>query len=59
MVLIAAHAACSAVAIELVLPLVTKLKELLRSTIDAGYGDDDFMALFLHLRDHSTQAVLP
>jgi hypothetical protein len=27
--------------------------------VDAGYGDDDFMALFLDLRNRSTEAVLP
>lgn len=41
------------------LPLGSELKKHLRATIDAGYGDDDFMALFLNLRDHSTDAVLP
>jgi 3-hydroxyisobutyrate dehydrogenase-like beta-hydroxyacid dehydrogenase len=40
----------------LFLPLV---KRLIRETIDAGYGDNDFMALFLNLRDHAGQAVLP
>ena len=39
------------------LPLAGEIKELLRGTIDAGYGDDDFMALFLHLRSASTQEV--
>jgi 3-hydroxyisobutyrate dehydrogenase-like beta-hydroxyacid dehydrogenase len=39
------------------LPLAHELKALVRSTIEAGYGDDDFMALFLHLRSASTQEV--
>ena len=41
------------------LPLAAEIKALVRAAIDAGYGDDDFMALFPHLRDHTTQAVLP
>ena len=32
------------------LPVAKEMKTLLRAAIDAGYGDDDFMALFLHLR---------
>jgi 3-hydroxyisobutyrate dehydrogenase-like beta-hydroxyacid dehydrogenase len=40
------------------LPLAGELKELVRGTIEAGYGDDDFMALFPHLRDVSNQEVL-
>ena len=32
------------------LPLATRLEELVRSTIEAGYADDDFMALYLALR---------
>ena len=40
------------------LPLAEEIKALLRSAIDAGYGDDDFMALFLHLRSASDQEVL-
>lgn len=39
------------------LPLAAELKTLIRSAIEAGYGDDDFMALFPHLRDGSTEAV--
>jgi 3-hydroxyisobutyrate dehydrogenase-like beta-hydroxyacid dehydrogenase len=35
------------------LPLAHELKHLLRSAIEAGYADDDFMALFLHLRSVS------
>ena len=41
------------------LPLAVELKKRIRATVDAGYGDDDFMALFLNLRNHSTEAVLP
>jgi len=33
------------------LPLARELKTLLHTAIEAGYGDDDFMALYLHLRD--------
>jgi len=33
------------------LPVTRELKALLRSAIDSGYGDDDFMALYLNLRD--------
>jgi 3-hydroxyisobutyrate dehydrogenase-like beta-hydroxyacid dehydrogenase len=40
------------------LPLATMAKSLIRSVIDAGYGDDDFMALFPYLREASTQAVV-
>jgi 3-hydroxyisobutyrate dehydrogenase-like beta-hydroxyacid dehydrogenase len=40
------------------LPLAGELKALLRSAIEAGYGHDDFMALFLHLRSVSDQEVL-
>lgn len=39
------------------LPLAAEIKTLIRSAIEAGYGDDDFMALFPHLRDGSTEAV--
>jgi 3-hydroxyisobutyrate dehydrogenase-like beta-hydroxyacid dehydrogenase len=35
------------------LPLAREMKEHLRAAIDAGYGDDDFIALFLHLRSAS------
>jgi 3-hydroxyisobutyrate dehydrogenase-like beta-hydroxyacid dehydrogenase len=41
------------------LPLAAELKKRIRSAVDAGYGDDDFMALFLDLRNRSTEAVLP
>ena len=40
------------------LPLAGEMKALLRSAIDAGYGNDDFMALFPHLRSQSDQEVL-
>jgi 3-hydroxyisobutyrate dehydrogenase-like beta-hydroxyacid dehydrogenase len=43
----------------LALPLAAEIKTLIRSAIDAGYGDADFMALYPNLRDHTTQAVLP
>ena len=33
------------------LPLASEMKALLRAAIEAGYGDDDFMALFPHLRN--------
>lgn len=32
------------------LPIAKEMKTLLRGAIDAGYGDDDFIALFLQLR---------
>ena len=35
------------------LPLARKMKALLRAAIDAGYADDDFMALFRHMRSAS------
>ena len=37
-----------------VLPLAKEMKEHLRAAIDAGYADDDFIALFLHLRRASS-----
>jgi 3-hydroxyisobutyrate dehydrogenase-like beta-hydroxyacid dehydrogenase len=40
------------------LPLAGEIKTLVRSAIEAGYGDDDFMALFLHLRSEAEQEVL-
>jgi 3-hydroxyisobutyrate dehydrogenase-like beta-hydroxyacid dehydrogenase len=40
------------------LPVAGEMKALLRATIDAGYSDDDFMALFLHLRSASDQEVV-
>lgn len=39
------------------LPLATEFKKLVRSAIEAGYGDDDFMALFPYLRERTRQAV--
>jgi 3-hydroxyisobutyrate dehydrogenase-like beta-hydroxyacid dehydrogenase len=42
---------------EVELPVAKELKLLLRSAVDAGYGDHDFMALFLHLRSASNQEV--
>jgi 3-hydroxyisobutyrate dehydrogenase-like beta-hydroxyacid dehydrogenase len=33
------------------LPVARELKALLRAAIEAGYGDDDFMALYLNLRN--------
>jgi 3-hydroxyisobutyrate dehydrogenase-like beta-hydroxyacid dehydrogenase len=35
------------------LPLAREMKAHLRAAIDAGYADDDFIALFLHLRSVS------
>jgi 3-hydroxyisobutyrate dehydrogenase-like beta-hydroxyacid dehydrogenase len=42
------------------LPVASELKALLRATIEDGYADDDFMALFPHLRSasHRDQEVL-
>ena len=40
------------------LPLADELKALVRSTVEAGYGDDDFMALYLRLKSTSDQEVL-
>jgi len=40
------------------LPLAGEIKALVRSAIEAGYGDDDFMALFPHLRNASDREVL-
>jgi 3-hydroxyisobutyrate dehydrogenase-like beta-hydroxyacid dehydrogenase len=40
------------------LPLAGEIKSLVRSAIEAGYGDDDFMALFLNLRSDAEQEVL-
>jgi 3-hydroxyisobutyrate dehydrogenase-like beta-hydroxyacid dehydrogenase len=33
------------------LPLAREMRSLLQAAIDAGYADDDFMALYLRLRD--------
>lgn len=48
--------AAAAAAVQL--PLAGELKSLVRSAIEAGYGEDDFMALFLNLRSASNQEVL-
>jgi 3-hydroxyisobutyrate dehydrogenase-like beta-hydroxyacid dehydrogenase len=40
------------------LPVAEHLRTLVRATIDAGYGDDDFMALFLNLQRASNQEVV-
>jgi 3-hydroxyisobutyrate dehydrogenase-like beta-hydroxyacid dehydrogenase len=40
------------------LPVAREMKELLHAANDAGYGDDDFMALFLNLRRSTHQEVL-
>jgi 3-hydroxyisobutyrate dehydrogenase-like beta-hydroxyacid dehydrogenase len=40
------------------LPFAMEMKALLRSAIEAGYGDDDFMALFPYLKDLSNQGVV-
>ena len=49
------------------LPVAREMKGLLRAAIEAGYGGDDFIALFLHLRsaaplsrvgDHPDQEVV-
>jgi len=43
------------------LPVAQQMKTLLRGAIDAGYADEDFIALFLHLRsasrDHDQEVV--
>ena len=39
------------------LPIARELKDLLRGAIDAGYGDDDFISLFLYLRNRAHEAV--
>jgi 3-hydroxyisobutyrate dehydrogenase-like beta-hydroxyacid dehydrogenase len=39
------------------LPMARELKDLLRGAIDAGYGDDDFISLFLYLRNRVQEAV--
>lgn len=35
------------------LPVAREMKTLVRAAVEAGYGDDDFMALFQHLRSAS------
>ena len=42
---------------EVELPLAQHLKALLRATVAAGYADDDFMALYLHLRGAASEEV--
>ena len=39
------------------LPLAGELKGLLRGAIEAGYADDDFMSLFVHLRNVDQEVV--
>jgi 3-hydroxyisobutyrate dehydrogenase-like beta-hydroxyacid dehydrogenase len=43
------------------LPVTRQMKTLLRGAVEAGYADDDVMALFLHLRsasrDHDQEVV--
>jgi 3-hydroxyisobutyrate dehydrogenase-like beta-hydroxyacid dehydrogenase len=41
------------------LPVASEMKALLRAAIEAGYADQDFMALFLHLRSLSGHDVAP
>jgi 3-hydroxyisobutyrate dehydrogenase-like beta-hydroxyacid dehydrogenase len=41
------------------LPVASEMKALLRATIEAGYADQDFMALFLHLRSLSGRQAVP
>jgi 3-hydroxyisobutyrate dehydrogenase-like beta-hydroxyacid dehydrogenase len=40
------------------LPLTEEIKSIVRSAIDAGYGDDDFMALFPHLKNAGNGAAV-
>lgn len=40
------------------LPVTTGLQAIVRAAIEAGYADDDFMALFLNLRSASDQEVV-
>jgi 3-hydroxyisobutyrate dehydrogenase-like beta-hydroxyacid dehydrogenase len=40
------------------LPLAREMKSLLRAASEAGYGEDDFIALFAHLRGGSREEVL-
>jgi 3-hydroxyisobutyrate dehydrogenase-like beta-hydroxyacid dehydrogenase len=39
------------------LPLGRHLKELLHAAVEAGYADDDFMALYLYLRGAASEEV--
>jgi 3-hydroxyisobutyrate dehydrogenase len=41
------------------LPVASEMKTLLRAAIEAGYADQDFMALFLHLRRLSGHDAAP
>ena len=36
------------------LPVTAQVQDLLQATIDAGYGDLDFMALLLRLKDEAS-----
>ena len=40
------------------LPFAREMKAVVRAAVAAGYADDDFMALFLHLRSASDQEVV-
>ena len=42
---------------EVELPLAQHLKALLRAAVEAGYADDDSMALYLHLRGATSEEV--
>jgi 3-hydroxyisobutyrate dehydrogenase-like beta-hydroxyacid dehydrogenase len=44
--------------VDVELPLARDLKELVHAAVEAGYGDKDLMALYLHLRD-APQRVAP
>lgn len=41
------------------LPVASEMKVLLRAAAEAGYADQDFMALFLHLRSRSGHRATP
>jgi len=41
------------------LPVARHMKALLRAAVDAGYADDDLMALFLQLRNASAHGAPP
>jgi 3-hydroxyisobutyrate dehydrogenase-like beta-hydroxyacid dehydrogenase len=41
------------------LPVAREMRAIVRAAVAAGYADDDFMALFLHLRSASDQEVVP
>ena len=40
------------------LPIARHLKGLLRAAIEGGYGDDDFIALYLQLRNSASKEVV-